>query len=135
MGAAIECFPGSSAVVVPRTRFVPVKKCNDLLLLRSDAYVLSADGTPALHPSRQGTAPLLNLDDKAYKLVQQLEQATQGGKAPSLVAAERVTVKGEVWLSSGVVFEGTVTVTNNSKEPKVLPKGVYKDTTVDLTGA
>jgi hypothetical protein len=45
------------------------------------------------------------------------------------------TNQGEVWLSSGVVFEGTVTVTNGSKEPKVLPKGVYKDTTVDLTGA
>jgi hypothetical protein len=43
MGAAIECFPGASAVVVPRTRFVPVKKCNDLLLLRSDAYVLTPD--------------------------------------------------------------------------------------------
>lgn len=43
--------------------------------------------------------------------------------------------QGEVWLSSGVVFEGTVTVTNGSKEPKVLPKGVYKDATVDLTSA
>lgn len=49
MGAAIECFPGASAVVVPRTRFVPVKKCNDLLLLRSDAYVLT--------PDRQDIAP------------------------------------------------------------------------------
>ncbi len=39
-----------------------------------------------------------------------------------------------MWLSSGVVLEGTVAVTNGSKEPKVLPKGVYKDTTVDLTG-
>ena len=54
MGAAIECFPGSSAVVVPRTRFVPVKKCNDLLLLRSDAYVLTPDGTPALAPALEG---------------------------------------------------------------------------------
>ncbi len=134
MGAAIECFTGSSAVVVPRTRFVPVKKCNDLLLLRSDTYVLTPDGTPALAPARQGKAPVLNLDDKAYKLVQQLEAATQGG-APSLVGADRVTIQGEVWLSSGVVFEGTTVVTNGSKEPKVLPKGVYKDTTVDLTAA
>ncbi len=36
MGAAIECFDGASAVIVPRTRFAPVKKCNDLLLLRSE---------------------------------------------------------------------------------------------------
>ena len=134
MGAAIECFTGSSAVVVPRTRFVPVKKCNDLLLLRSDTYVLTPDGTPALAPTRGGVAPVLNLDDKAYKLVQQLEAATQGG-VPSIVQADRVTIKGDVWLNSGVVFQGTVSVTNSSSEPKVLPKGVYKDTTIDLTTA
>ena len=40
MGAAIECFEGATAIVVPRTRFAPVKKCNDLLLLRSDAYII-----------------------------------------------------------------------------------------------
>jgi phosphoglucomutase len=134
MGAAIECFAGAGAVVVPRTRFVPVKKCNDLLLLRSDAYVLTADSRPALAPSREGRAPIVNLDDKAYKLVQQLEAATTGG-VPSLARAERVTITGEVWLSAGVTFIGNVTVTNSSKEPKVLPKGVYKDTTVDLSAA
>ena len=40
MGAAIECFEGATAIVVPRTRFAPVKKCDDLLLLRSDAYII-----------------------------------------------------------------------------------------------
>merc|ERR1712216_646902 len=34
MGAAIESFEGSLAVMVPRTRFAPVKTCNDLLALR-----------------------------------------------------------------------------------------------------
>ena len=65
MGAAIECFSGqfclcpyfvcyssenliivssivsgAAAVCVSRDRFAPVKKCSDLLLLRSDAYVV-----------------------------------------------------------------------------------------------
>merc|ERR1712224_324660 len=43
MGAAIECFDGATAICIPRTRFAPVKKCNDLLLLRSDAYVTTED--------------------------------------------------------------------------------------------
>merc|ERR1712106_450775 len=30
MGAAIECFDGATAICVPRTRFAPVKKCDDL---------------------------------------------------------------------------------------------------------
>ena len=38
MGAVIECFQGATAIVVPCTRFAPVKKCNDLLLLRSDVH-------------------------------------------------------------------------------------------------
>jgi UDP-N-acetylglucosamine pyrophosphorylase len=33
MGAAIECFEGTTAIVVPRTCFVPAKKINDLFLL------------------------------------------------------------------------------------------------------
>lgn len=30
MGAAIECFAGATAIVVPRTRFAPVKKVREL---------------------------------------------------------------------------------------------------------
>jgi hypothetical protein len=35
MGSAIECFDDADAVVVPRSRFAPVKTCNDLFGLRS----------------------------------------------------------------------------------------------------
>merc|ERR1719265_339565 len=36
MGAAISCFDGAIALRIPRTRFAPVKKCDDLVALRSD---------------------------------------------------------------------------------------------------
>ena len=68
MGAAIECFPGAGAVLVGKERFAPVKKCSDLLLLRSDAYVVDSNSVLVLHPSRNGVAPIVNLDDKKYKL-------------------------------------------------------------------
>lgn len=38
MGSAIECFDDAGAVVVPRSRFAPVKTCNDLFVLRSGAW-------------------------------------------------------------------------------------------------
>lgn len=38
MGSAIENFDDAAAIVVPRSRFAPVKTCNDLFTLRSDAY-------------------------------------------------------------------------------------------------
>src|SRR3954452_14890210 len=47
MGAAIDVFEGARALRVPRRRFAPVKTTNDLLALRSDAYVLTAEGRVA----------------------------------------------------------------------------------------
>jgi len=134
MGAAIECFAGAGAVVVPRNRFAPVKKCNDLLMLRSDAYIVTDDHRPVLAPERNGKAPVIELDSKKYKLVQQLEEATLMG-IPSLIKCDRLKVKGYVYFSSRVAFEGNVTIENNSSEPKMLPPGIYKDTKVDLTHA
>lgn len=133
MGAAIECFPGASAVCVPRSRFAPVKKCSDLLLLRSDAYVVNSQNVLVLNP-RCAETPIVNLDDSKYKMIQHLEAATRGGY-PSLVGCRKVTVTGEVYLCSGNVFQGDVTITNGSNEPKVLSPGVYNNTTVDLTSA
>ena len=133
MGAAIECFAGASAIVVPRTRFAPVKKCNDLLLLRSDAYAC-VDSVPVLAEG-VANAPSVNRDSKKYQLVQQLEANLIGGSAPSLKQCSSLTVKGDVRLSSKNVFVGEVTVRNESNEPKTLPPGRYENTTIDLTAA
>lgn len=134
MGAAIECFSGAGAVCVPRSRFAPVKKCSDLLLLRSDAYTVNSANVLVLNPKCNGVAPIVSLDDKKYKLVQHLAAATQAGY-PSLVNCKKVTIKGDVWLSARNVFKGTVNVINNSSEPKILPAGIYENTDVDLTNA
>jgi phosphoglucomutase len=134
MGAAIECFSGAKAVCVDRSRFAPVKKCSDLLLLRSDAYIVNQENVLVLNPSCGGTAPIVDLDSKKYKLVRNLEAATLGGY-PSLVGCKKLSIKGEVYLTSGSVFEGEVSITNPSGEPKVLPAGVLTDSSVDLGGA
>lgn len=130
MGAAIECFEGATAIVVPRTRFAPVKKCNDLLLLRSDAYLL-VDNKPVLNPECGGKAPVMNLDSKLYKLVGALEEATSGG-VPSLVKCNRLTIKGLVRMSNKTKFVGDVSIKNVSSESKFVPPGEVTGD-VDLT--
>jgi hypothetical protein len=50
--------------VVPRSRFAPVKTCNDLLVLRSDCYTIAEDATVvATVPKvgQQGSRRLLDL--------------------------------------------------------------------------
>jgi phosphoglucomutase len=130
MGAAIECFKGATAIVVPRTRFAPVKKCNDLLLLRSDAYILK-DNKPVLNPVCGGKAPTMSLDSKKYKLVGALEDATEGG-VPSLVQCEKLKISGFVRMSRGTKFVGSVSITNNSSEAKFVPTGIVTGD-LDLT--
>jgi len=134
MGAAIECFTGATAITVPRTRFAPVKKCSDLLLLRSDAYVISDDFRPLLNPECGGTAPVINLDSKKFKLVGSLEEATIDG-VPSLAKCKRLTVKGKVRMGRKTTFVGTVSVTNSSEEAKQVPPTKIEDASLDLTDA
>jgi phosphoglucomutase len=132
MGAAIECFEGASALIVPRTRFAPVKKCDDLLLLRSDAYLIQ-DHRPVLNPACKGFAPVVTLDSKLYKLVGNLEDASREG-IPSLVNCNRLKIKGLVRMSKWTKFVGDVSIVNNSDEAKFIPAGVVTGD-IDLTDA
>ncbi len=127
MGAAIDVFDGARAVRVPRDRFAPVKTTDDLLALRSDAYVLHGDGTIAVAPEREGAgAPLVQLDPKHYKLVRDFEARFAAG-APSLVGAERLTVRGDVAFGAGVVVRGAVTVEDDGAGQRRIEDGALRD--------
>jgi UTP--glucose-1-phosphate uridylyltransferase len=112
MGAAIDVFDDARAIRVPRTRFAPVKTTNDLLALRSDAYVLHDDGRIALAPERADVgagAPLVDLDPDHFKLIREFDARFPAG-APSLVGCEQLTVRGDVAFGAEVVVRGAVTV-------------------------
>jgi UTP--glucose-1-phosphate uridylyltransferase len=109
MGAAIASFDGAVALRVPRTRFLPVKTTNDLLVLRSDAYALTADFQVELVPEREGGAPYVDLDGEYFKLVRDFEARLPAGP-PSLVLCERLIVRGDVTFGRGVVVRGSVEV-------------------------
>jgi UTP--glucose-1-phosphate uridylyltransferase len=109
MGAAIGVFDGALPVRVPRQRFSPVKTTEDLLALRSDAYVLADDTRVELAPSRGGRPPVVDLDDEYYKLLRDFDARFPEG-APSLVECERLAVEGDATFGRGVVVRGAVTV-------------------------
>ena len=117
MGAAIASFPGARALRVPRTRFLPVKTTDDLLVLRSDAYVTGDDGRVALAPGRT-RAPLAKLDAAHYKLIDDFEARFPHGP-PSLIEADALTVEGDVRFGADVIVRGSATVTG----PEAVPDG------------
>jgi UTP--glucose-1-phosphate uridylyltransferase len=110
MGAAIDVFEGARAIRVPRERFAPVKTTNDLLALRSDAYELHDDGRIVVAAARgDAGAPLVDLDPAHFKLLRDFDARFPAG-APSLVACERLTVRGDVAFGADVVVCGAVEV-------------------------
>jgi UTP--glucose-1-phosphate uridylyltransferase len=108
MGAAVGVFQGARALHVPRHRFAPVKTTNDLLVLRSDAYVLAEDGRVVPAPGRD-EPPFVDLDPAYYKLIADFEARFPAG-APSLVDCRRLVAVGDVTFGRGVVVRGSVEV-------------------------
>ncbi|MCA9973401.1 MAG: UTP--glucose-1-phosphate uridylyltransferase [Anaerolineales bacterium] len=121
MGSAIAVFSGAQALRVPRTRFAPVKKTNDLLAVRSDAYVLTDDYRIVPNPAREGRPFLVELDDH-YRFIQDLDAHFPHG-APSLVRATRFELHGPFRFGRGVVVHGDVRLTNHAAEPVAIPDG------------
>jgi len=122
MGAAIECFEGSRAIEVPRSRFAPVKSSADLFALRSDAYAILDDGRVELVAARQGQPPVVKLDD-SYKLVDAIESLG----VPSLAACDEVKVEGPLRFADGVVLKGRVAFSSPAGDLRTVPAGTYVD--------
>jgi UTP--glucose-1-phosphate uridylyltransferase len=115
MGAAIEVFEGAAALHVPRRRFAPVKTTDQLLALRSDAYVLGEGAYVELAPGRGEEPPVVDLDPRHYRLIRDFEARFPHGP-PSLVGCDRLTVVGDVLFGEGVVVRGAVRVENSGSE-------------------
>jgi UTP--glucose-1-phosphate uridylyltransferase len=125
MGAAIDVFEGARALRVGRRRFTPVKTTDDLLVLRSDAYVLDDRSHVRLAGEREARGagpPVAVLDPEHFKLLPGFEERFAEG-APSLVGAERLEVVGDVAFGAGVVVRGRVKVAQDGAGRLVVPDG------------
>ena len=125
MGAAIELFNRAEALVVPRTRFAPVKTTADLLAVRSDAYELTHDYHLILAPDRSGRPPQVNLDSKHYKILGQFEAFFPEG-SPSLRRCDRFVAEGPLIFRTPLVCEGKeVRFVNPAEQVRSVGPGVY----------
>jgi len=113
MGSAITVFENSKAIIVPRSRFAPVKKTNDLLLIWSDIYKLNKDYQIVLTEGLTNI-PIVDLDPEYYKTVQQLKARFK--KVPSLMECSSFTVKGNGYFGPNVVIKGDVIIEASDKE-------------------
>lgn len=122
MGAAVGVFEGAQTLVVPRRRFAPVKTTSDLLVLRSDAYVLTDDCLVEPSPELADGLPLVELDSDHYKLLRDFDARFPAGP-PSLVACTRLAVDGDVRFGRGVVARGDVEIRHDGSDQLVIDDG------------
>ncbi|OYO24517.1 UTP--glucose-1-phosphate uridylyltransferase [Enemella dayhoffiae] len=112
MGAAIEVFEGATAIVVDRSRFLPVKTTNELLLLRSDCYRIDDDGTVELLAD---SAPEVSLDSSYYKKIGDFDQCFDQG-APSLREATSLRINGDFRFGAEVTVRGAVELDGGAEQ-------------------
>jgi UTP--glucose-1-phosphate uridylyltransferase len=120
MGSAISAFENARAVLVPRTRFAPVKTTQDLLLIMSDCYLRTKLETIEQNPARTTPMPAIVLDQKFYKKIDMfLERFSKG--APSLIGCERLEVHGDVRFGKNVRISGVTRIINRGRKQVKIP--------------
>ncbi len=125
MGAAIEVFERADALEVPRSRFAPVKKTDDLMALRSDAYVLTDDFQVQLAPQRGGVPPEIRLDPAAYHMIRDFDRLVR--VPPSLISCESLEIQGSVAFEKDVSISGRVKLLNNTGEMVTVRDLAFED--------
>ena len=126
MGAAIALFDNAAAVKTRPSRFYPVKKCNELLALRSDCFVLDQRGCLVHNPARALDRIKIDLDARFYGHIDLFDQRFPAG-APSLVDCASLTIQGDIVFERGITIKGHVAIQNNHSSQAVIPA----DTVID----
>lgn len=132
MGTAISIFENASALRVPRNRFAPVKNCEDLLLLWSDAFILDDNSQIVANPARKHTNVNIQLDPDFFSFIHQLHDRFPQG-APSLLECKDLSIKGAFRFGKNIRINNSVTLTNEGPEEITIPDDSVIDTNCKYT--
>ncbi|ORY54862.1 UTP-glucose-1-phosphate uridylyltransferase 2 [Leucosporidium creatinivorum] len=120
VGAAVKHFDRAIGINVPRSRFLPVKSCSDLLLITSDLYVLE-HGRLLMNEARLfASTPVIKLGDH-FKKVANFQKRFK--TIPEMVELDHLTVAGDVSFGRKVILRGTVIIVANEGSKIELPDG------------
>jgi UTP--glucose-1-phosphate uridylyltransferase len=129
MVSAVSIFENARAVRVPRNRLIPVKKTEDLCVARSDAFVLNQKYEISANPRRSyPMPPIVSLDERYYKMIDQLEARMPKGE-PSLLECIHLVVEGDILFGEGVVCKGEVRLTSQATQQVALANVMLENET------
>ena len=126
-GAAISNFENAISIIVGRDRFLPVKQCSDLLVLRSDV-IENRDGQIVFHPSLNPKLPPKITLSSEYKSLGDFE--SRFIKIPSLKKCASLEISGDFLFESDVKIEGHVTLINKTKKQAKISHNILQNETI-----
>lgn len=133
-GAAIQHFESAVGLNVPRSRFLPVKSCSDLLLVQSNLYTVN-HGILMMNPARiekagDDSVPIIKLGDKFAKVGEYMDRFAG---IPNIIELDMLTVSGDVTFGSNITLKGTVIIVANVGDRIDIPSGSVLENQV-ITG-
>ena len=135
MGSAVSIIEGATAIIVSRSRFFPVKTCNNLLAVRSDCFLFSDDKNFVVNPARKQNGGnfniIIDLDPKYYAKIDMFNKRFANG-VPSLVDCESLTIIGDVFFEANVKIKGNVVINNRSESQAVIEEGTVIEGDINL---
>ena len=115
IGSGLECFDGAVGLTVSRERFLPVKKTDDLLLVRSNLFSLN-DGKLI---RKRKSLPIIELGD----FLQNIENFQNSFPViPDLADLEELKISGDVRFEGTASLKGKVHL-QGLKKTLTLPSG------------
>ena len=121
MGAAIKNFACNCGILVPRTRFLPIKTCSDLFLVESNVFE-EKNGHLSYNPNKlTKTNPTVKLVGKNFSKITEYEEAFES--IPDIVDLEILTVVGDVKFGKNVVLKGIIVIMAPEGSSIQIPEG------------
>lgn len=116
----IAFFPNSRVLKVSRDRFLPLKTCRDLFLLKSTLYDLDSNGTFNLYPLKFGLLPSIDLGDE-FATYETFNIGVPD--IPNILELDHLTVMGNVFFGRNTTLKGTVIIICDENDVITVPDG------------
>ena len=128
VGGALNFFPDAISMNVPRSRFLPVKRTSDLLLVQSNLFNLERGVLKINAGVDESKLPVITLKNPFNDLKEYQKRIPV---APDLSQLDNLELEGQVRFNGEVTLKGKVRLVSKKKSLRI-PKGtVLKDKVVE----
>ncbi|CAL5382322.1 unnamed protein product [Camellia sinensis] len=118
--SAIGFFDRAIGVTVPQSRFQPMTRTSDLLVVQSDLYTYT-EGVLTRNSARTNLAdPSIELGPEFEKLS---DFQSRFKSIPSIIELDSLKVMGDVWFGTGIILKGKVTIVAKPGTKLEIPDG------------